>query len=190
MSRYLDDYYDEIKANIAYDTTLLKRIEELKARYAAGNQNIGNYWIRSIPGFYRYHVVNGQSDKFGRIELSSGASELLFSERVNPFVNYGFTSYSDTESWYAGISETYIKELLIKLPEGYEYDLEGMYLCTHVNMGPIGKFDTSIIDKFRKVARESHGYEVEAKPVRGTIASRFKNDGELHVVMELQINID
>ena len=107
-----------------------------------------------------------------------------------PFVDYGFISIDDNQSWHAGVAETYIKELSLELPRGYEYNPEGMYLCSHVNIGSAGNFDMSVIDRFRDTVREIHDEEVESKLVRGTIASRLKKDGELHLIMELQIKID
>ena len=95
MSCYLDRYYDELKSEISFGTTLLKRIEELKSRYETSNQNIGSYWIKSVPGRYRYHVVDSISGEFGAIELEASISDVLFSDYVNPFVDYGFTSIDD-----------------------------------------------------------------------------------------------
>lgn len=190
MSCYLDRYYDELKSEISFGTTLLKRIEELKSRYEMSNQNIGSYWIKSVPGRYRYHVVDSISGEFGAIELEASISDVLFSDYVNPFVDYGFTSIDDTESWHAVISESYTEELSIDLPHGYEYEPEGTYLCSLVNIGSVKKFDMSAIDMLRKTAYARYGEKIEIKPIIGMIASKLKKSGELHVVMELQIKID
>ena len=189
MSCYLDRYYDELKNEISFGTTLLMRIEELKSRYEASNQNIGSYWIKSVPGHYRYHVVDSISGEFGAIELEASISDVLFSDYVNPFVDYGFTSIDDTESWHAVISESYTDELSIDLPHGYEYEPEGIYLCSLVNIGSVKKFDMSAIDMLRKDVSENYSEMVTINPVRGIIASRIKKAGELHVIMELQIKI-
>nr|WP_314630944.1 MerR family DNA-binding transcriptional regulator [uncultured Mogibacterium sp.] len=188
-SRYLDRYYNELKSEISYGTALLKRIDELKSRYDLREQKIGNSWIKSVSGHYRYHIVDSRKGEFGSIELTVPISEVLFSDYVNPFVDYGFTSIDDMESWYAVISESYTDELSIDLPHGYKYEPEGIYLCSLVNIGSVKKFDMSVIDMFRKDASENYGEMVAINPVRGIIASRIKKDGELHVVMELQIKI-
>ena len=190
MSCYLDRYYYELKSEISFGTTLLKRIEELKSRYETSNQNIGNYWIKSVPGRYRYHVVDSNRGEFGAIELEASISDVLFSDYVNPFVDYGFTSIDDTESWHAIISESYTEELSIDLPHGYEYEPEGTYLCSLVNIGSVKKFDMSAIDMLRKTAYARYGEKIAINPVMGMIASKLKKSGELHVVMEFQIKID
>ena len=189
MSCYLDRYYNELKGELSFGTTLLKRIEELKSRYEASNKNIGSYWTKSMPGRYRYHVVDSINGEFGSIELDSSTSDVLFSDYVNPFVDYGFNSTDDKQSWYADISKNYIDELSIDLPHGCEYEPEGMYLCSLENIGCVKKFDMSAIDRFRKNAYDRYGEKIAINPVRGIIASRFKRAGELHVVIELQIKI-
>ena len=120
-------------------------------------RNIGSYWIKSLPGRYRYHVVDSISGEFGAIELEASISDVLFSDYVNPFVDYGFTSIDDTESWHAAISESYTEELSIDLPHGYEYEPAGTYMCSLVNIGSVKKFDMSATDMFRKTAYARYG---------------------------------
>lgn len=48
----------------------------------------------------------------------------------------------------------------------------------------------SAIDMLRKTAYARYGEKIAINPVIGMIASKLKKSGELHVVMELQIQID
>lgn len=189
-SACLEDLADKLEREVAYKTLLLKRLRRLRQGIALSYANVGNFRIDEVPAYYAVHLVDGEGDHYGKIDLPEEAGRQLFSERVIPFTDSGFTLYGERQSWELRIREDYAKELNLALSEEFHFCPKRICLCTNADIGEIGDFQLEAVEELKQYAKRHHYKTKDRAPIRALLADRGVEDGAFHRVVEFQVEID
>lgn len=181
--KFLDGVIRKREEETEYLGLFVKRLKQLRDNTSLSKLNIGNFWIERIPAAYHFHLVAGRGDEYDRIQMPEEASRFIFSEKMLPFFDSGFTVNGDTVDWEMRIEEEYLKALHATLPEGFTKVPEKYCLCSNIDIGEIGSFDTSVFSVIREYASERAYRVPEGEPVRGFILGRGYEDGHFQRIV-------
>ncbi|MBQ6384659.1 MAG: MerR family transcriptional regulator [Lachnospiraceae bacterium] len=180
---FLDGEIAKKREEAAWDTLLAERLLGIRDYMEFGALNIGNFWVAGTEPAYLCHLVTGWGDRYERINLPEEASRFIFSEKMLPFFDSGFTARGGRIDWEMRISERYVRALKAELPEPFFRDPGGICLCTNVDIGEIGTFDPAVFHVLHEYAAR-RGYRVkEGAPVRGFLLGRGYEDGRFRRVI-------
>ena len=191
LVKHIELYENNLRDEISYRTILIERVNQLKDRISIGRYNIGNYWVTRVPAYYKSSLVEGQGDDYERFTISPQSSAFVFSDQVNPFVDWGVTDSGGRQSWENFIEEQYVRRLQLSLPDDFVFVPGSLCFCTHIDMGAMGDFSQDRISEFKEFAvkhYESAGLSPE-QPVTGLLISRGFEDNLLHRILELRLPI-
>ena len=187
--KFLEGEITKKEKESAFINLFVKRLRQLRDYASLSMLNIGNFWIERVPAVYCFHLVTGRGDEYDRIQMPEEASRFIFSENVLPFFDSGFTVLGDTVDWEMRIEEQYLKALHAKLPEGFVKVSERICLCSNIDMGEIGSFDSSVFSVLRDYAAH-HGYTVpEGEPIQGFILGRGYEEGHFRRIVRFYMPV-
>ena len=172
---------------VAYKQLLLERIEFVAERAQTAHLNLKNHWIRKIPDHYFIPLVQGDGDYYGEIEMSNEISAVLLSDRVAPFWNPCFEEVGEHQLWGLYIEKRYADILDISSLENMRYRPSQICLCSIVDLGAVGRFDSDYSQKALQYMKEI-GYE-QSSTIEALLLGRGV-EGEKDIrMMELHIPV-
>lgn len=120
---FLEEEIEKLERETRFKVLLTERLKQVRDYTALSAVNIGNFWVQRVPACFCCHLVTGRGDEYGQITLSEALSRFVFSERMLPFFDSGFTLNGDRVDWQMRIEESWLRKLSDQLPEGFErYD--------------------------------------------------------------------
>lgn len=188
-SSRLEKISESLDREIRYKVLLSKRLKGLCEKMKLSFANIGNYWIAEIPAYYAVHLVDGTGDQYQRMNLSEDAGKQLFSDRVVPFTDSGFTAFDEKQSWELRICEEYARELKLDITEDFMFCPKRICLCTNADIGEIGSFDLHAVEDLKRYASSKKYHIKENIPIRGLLVGRGVEDHSFHRIVELQMEV-
>lgn len=186
---FLETQIDTLKKSLQYNTTLQRRLSELKERSFLASHNIGNFWIAQIPACFRSHLVKSHGDEYERIDITQESSRFLFSDELLPFVDSGLTVTGKEVDWEISICADYLRDINVKPLEEFSYIPEQICLCTHVDIGEIGHFNPDVFNVLLAYAQEKNVDIPDHAKIRGHILGRGYEKGSFRRILKLYIPI-
>lgn len=178
-----------IREESIYKKMLSERLEELRRYMLLGMRNLGNFWVDQCGAQYRTHFVRGIGDEYERLGIAPDSSRCLLSERCMPFFDNGLTTGEGYIDWELTIRKKYADYLIESLPESFYLLPEEISICTVVDIGEIGHFDSGSFEVLREYAK-SRGYRIpQDSPIRGTLLGRGYEEGKFHRIVKLSLPI-
>lgn len=183
ISERYRNYIKETENELAYKSLLKERAQELLDRTENAELNVGNIWVKRVPEYRLYPLVESHNDTYGDILVPKAIN---LSE-VIPFGEGMIELEAGYEKWWSAFQEKYARALeipffdeCIMIPEHYS-------ACMIINMGEIGEFDVNIIkEAIEHIHEQPHIFE--GKP-RGLLLCRGVHDNEFHRLLEIQVPI-
>jgi DNA-binding transcriptional MerR regulator len=183
-------YYKKSKEKLLFDIEYMKlkvkRLDDLIERYQTSNYNLENYWVKEIPSFYKYYMLESDNDEYYEVELDKKIFSELCSKSVIPFLDGLIEINKNKEYWYLGLDKIY-GDFLNTSQENREIQDKQLCLCTIVDMGEIGEFNRKCIEPMKKYS-ENKGYEQDGT-IYGLLCERGTDEGHYHRYMELRMPI-
>ena len=180
---FLEEEIEKLERETRFKTLLAERLKQVRDYTALSAVNIGNFWVQRVPACFCCHLVTGRGDEYGQITMSEALSRFVFSERMLPFFDSGFTLNGDRVDWQMRIEESWLRKLSDQLPEGFERYDEALCLCTHVDIGEVGNFDPSIFQAIRGYAAERGYAEKAGASIRGFLLGRGYESGSFRRIV-------
>ena len=187
---FLDDEIRKREWEAEYNALYIERLRKVRDYASFGSLNIGNFWVEQVPASFSFHLVTGRGDEYDRINLPEEASRFIFSDRMLPFFDSGFSVNREKVDWEMRIEENYVRRLGAKFPEGFERHPEEVCLCSNVDMGEIGTFDPSVFRAILEYADEKGYARKEGEPVRGFILGRGYEDGHFRRIVRYFVPLE
>ena len=152
-------------------------------------KNIGCFWVEQIPASYCCHLVTGRGDEYERINLSEASSSFVFADRHLPFFDSGLTVENDRVEWEMTVQENYAGSFGEKIPEDFTCIPGSICLCTHIDIGEIGRFDHEVFSVLPEYAA-GHGFHVpDGAKIRGIILGRGYENGEFRRIVKIHLPV-
>ena len=187
--RYLAQAAQSLEKEAEYKLMLASRLRQIRSRIAVSMANVGNFWVMEQPETYRCHLVTGRGDEYERINMSQEASRLVFSNENLPFFDSGLTVRDEEAEWEMVIEKQYADGLGLRLPDDFSFVPASVCLCTHVDLGEIGRFDNSQLRVLDAWARR-HSFTPKAgESVRGILLGRGVENDSFHRIVRLCLPI-
>lgn len=188
MVSYLDDYIQKQEAELRYKQILITRLKQLKDRYALGSLNCNNIWIMKIPASYSVDLVAGEGDHYEKITPSRSYAT-LFKDTNSPFIDSGFLIRGNRQFWQLSIDEYYTQSLSLSLGDDFTYTPSYYALCSHLDIGEFGHFNTQAIkDMLKTFAAADHPRRKDI-PLNALLLSRGTYNETFHRMIELRYPI-
>lgn len=189
--QFLENEIERLTKQTSYETLLVDRLKTVKEYMRLGALNVGNYWVGEMPATYRYYLVRGRGgDDYERIHFPGAEHHSFLSEEIYPFFNSGLTAGADYADWELTIEEPYVNAFgKEQLPDGYTFVPASLALCTHIDIGDIGRFDPAVFQGLLTYAQE-HGYQTaEGTVIYGLLLGRGFENGEFRRILRLYLPI-
>ena len=174
---FLEEEIEKLEQEVRFKALLAERLKQVRDYTALSAANIGNFWIEQVPACFCCHLVTGRGDEYERIIMSEELSRFVFSDRMLPFFDSGFTLNQDRVDWQMRMNEGWLRRLGDSLPKGFERYEGALCLCTHVDIGEVGDFDPSVFQALRAYAAERGYATKEDVPIRGFLLGRGYENG-------------
>ena len=175
--QHLTKAIHELIAETSYRQILIERLKEIRSRSVLMLRNLGNFWIAENEPYYSCHLVTSCGDIYDRINLSENASRTIFSESLLPFFESGFIVQGEKTIWQMMIAKRYVESLSVNLPDDFTLMPSEICLCTHIDIGEIGKFSNKVFEVLPEYAA-GHGYKKkESEEIRGILLGRGTENG-------------
>lgn len=188
-SQFLQNEADRQRQEASYKKLLSRRLEELKGYMLTGMRNVGNYWVENSEAEYRCPLVRSKGDEYERINLPEEASIYSFSEKNLPFIDNGLTVSGEYTDWELSIGKHYADSLNNPVPDAFVQLPGGLRLCTNIDIGEIGAFDSQRFEVLWQYA-ELHGYRLQPNcRIRGTLLGRGFERGTFHRIVKISLPI-
>ena len=187
--QFLGEEVRRIRADIRYQEMLAHRLEQLRMNMLLSTKNIGCFWVEQIPTSYCCHLVTGRGDEYERINLSEASSSFVFADRHLPFFDSGLTVENDRVEWEMTVQENYAGSFGEKIPEDFTCIPGSICLCTHIDIGEIGRFDHEVFSVLPEYAA-GHGFHVpDGAKIRGIILGRGYENGEFRRIVKIHLPV-
>lgn len=183
--QYLEAFIANTTNEMKYKNLLMKRAEQIIEKTETASMNIGNIWVKKVDAHVLFPLMKSKNDVYG---------ELVTPESVIPYLNRrdnivfgdGLIEFNEhDEFWWVSINREYLAHLDIpQTPECRSVPAH-YCLCTVMDMGSIGGFDSSVIHSFEKRAEEM-GYKKDGR-IYGLLLARGKENGRYHRFLEVRL---
>ncbi len=181
-------YIRETENELAYKGMLKERAQELLIRTENAELNVGNIWVKRVPGYILYPLVESHNDEYDPVLTPKEVRNVINSAEIVPFGDAFIELKDGYERWWSGFQERYAKHLEIPACEACKRVPEHYSVCLIINMGDIGEFYANTI---RDAAQEilQMDYKFKEKP-RGLLLFRGLKNNEFQRLLEIQIPIE
>lgn len=167
--KHLISFKSQLSEEIKYKNMLMNRADELIARYRISKANIGNFWVKYIPGYCKYQLCFLENDHFSEITQSISVLQSLFGSAISPFSD-GIIQFFDTaDIWYIVVSDKY-SDFLDLPTKNKIIEPARLCLCNVVDVDEIGGFSHRCYEAISEFAKKE-GYQ-QAGEITGLLCSK------------------
>lgn len=187
ISERFRSYIAQTEEELVYKTLLKERAQELLLRTENAELNLGNVWVKRVPVYRLYPLVESHNDEYGSILIPEEVRRIINTAETVPFGEGIIEMEDGYEKWWNGFQEKYAKALNMPECDAYKVTPEYYCVCIIINMGAIGEFH---VDKMHAAIDRIHkmNYEFEGKP-RGVLLCRGAKNNEFRRLLEIQVPI-
>ncbi|MCD8027130.1 MAG: MerR family transcriptional regulator [Erysipelotrichaceae bacterium] len=179
---YLSQYKDNLVNQLNYYQLLIERIDELIDRNTTTYININNYWIKNIPSYDNYFLLQSKGNTYHKIKNQEHVIQSIYNDKNIPFVDSIIEFNNDFNNWYF-VSDKKYTHVLTLPNEAKESSCTSLCLCSIIDMGDIGYFNNDCIKPLQEYALKQTG------KITGLLSSRGTDKEQYHRYMELRMPI-
>lgn len=178
-----DDFSKQIENKIKKEEMLLNRINEIKKRLVVCKYNLGNFWVEQTSSKYIYYSNIGYGDEYELSPVDTHMKSIIFGKEGISYFDALVKFNEDNEEWCYAIDKDYHDKLGIEDFGQYELLPKQLCLCTIIDMGELGEFNSSCLKKVSDYMNQK-GYQMTSK-VFGIIIGRGKVKGKFNRIMQI-----
>lgn len=184
---FLEKQTESLDQEILKKTMLKERLSEVVINMRQSFYNLDNVWIRYIPPYYSFHLVNGRGDSYDQINVDPKIREIYFAGDIIGFLDNGIIWHEESQEWVMQMDEKYVRALDLPVLPGMSYEEGGLYICSNADIGDIGSFDTHAPDRIRAYAETKQ--IICSNKIRGVLIGRGKVNDRFRRIVEFRMRI-
>lgn len=194
IAGYLETYRREAKRRIAEESLRLRRAEELLERGQTAAKNLGNYWVKRLPGRYLFHLIDAEDETYAEpFRISQAVQRQIMRPEMLAMTDSLVLFEPGLYRWEMALREDYLTAMadaktLEQIADGYLPP--GDCFCTVIRMGEIGSFDDRCLSGPLSALADKGFVRDEAKPASGVIIARNREASGFRRLMALEIPIE
>lgn len=162
---------------------LLNRINEVKKRLVVSKYNLENFWIEQVSSKYIYYSFAGYGDEYLLSPLDPHMQSIILGKEYISYFDVLVEFNDDNEEWCYAIDKDYHDNLDIEDFGQYKLFPEQLCLCTIIDMGELGEFNSNCLKKISDYLNKK-GYQ-KTSNVFGIIIGRGKVKGKFNRIMQI-----
>ncbi len=185
--RHFRRFISDTKDEIGYRQLLIRRAEQQIEKTETAAMNIGNTWVKKVPEHILFPLMRSKNDVYGEIVTpDSVISQLNAGESV--VFGDGLVEFNEAdEFWWISLDAEYADYLKLPLSAECRRIPDQYCLCTVMDMGEIGMFDSDHVRTFADTVLSS-GYIPEGK-LHGLLLGRGKENEQYHRYLEVRMPV-
>lgn len=185
-ANYLESFRHRLQEEVTLKLLLKERIKEMALRAKTSQMNLNKYWFKEIPTHDLVFLCEEKNDEYNQISIHKKNRHILFNEMNFAFFESVVLFEENGNTWWYGINQEYND--ILHLDYVNEKSIpQALCLCSVVNMGEIGEFDSSVLEPIFQYM-DQMGYEMEGV-IRGMIVCRGFQEKEFQRILEIQVPI-